>query len=168
MGYFPQLAWAPVGFRLVTVPRQQVAVACASRAARRRASAYWFERSWHSNHLFLCSLQSPGLWLHLGHTYAEDGAGRLRPPRRLHGSQGLACAEGILQIPGEGLRWCGVGWGGGWGGCSTMGEKTTKTTETLSRVWKWRMWGPLTCFQRNLSSLTAHCLKWFSLNPLCF
>lgn len=87
------------------IPRQQVAIACASCAAHRRATDHWFWKGTRFQQSFVpsFSLQSPGLWLHLGHTYAQDGAGRLRPPRRLHGPQGLARAEGILQIPGEGL-----------------------------------------------------------------
>lgn len=98
-------------------------------------------------YFFLSSLQPPGLWLHLGHAYAQDGPGRLRPPRRLHGSQGLARAEGILQIPGEGLRREeGRGLLLHSGGGKKREQRRAIRTETLSCVWKWQMWGPITSF----------------------
>lgn len=43
------------------------------------------------------------LWFYIGDPHAQAGSRRTKPTGRLHGSQGLDCADRILQILGEGL-----------------------------------------------------------------
>lgn len=103
------------------IPKQQAAIACISCAADRHL--FTDLKYVDIQTLFSLSFQPPGLRFHLRHTYAKDGAGGVQSPRWLHGSQGLGCAEGILQIPGEGLRVCSL--------------KYMKTSLASSCVRKW-------------------------------
>lgn len=43
------------------------------------------------------------LWFYIGDPHAQAGSRRTKPAGRLHGSEGLDCADRILQILGEGL-----------------------------------------------------------------
>lgn len=105
------------------------------------------------------------LWVHLRHTYAQDGSRGGESPWWLHGTQGLGCAERILQITGESLK--------------SWVPYTTKKNKIMETCWfrwwleRW-MWGPLIYHEKLCYSLCLSLLQLvtklviFRLIILCF